>query len=54
MIRILVSDQKVLVSSEKGITYEAEINDAWVCLLEELKENREISLEDDRMKGASE
>ena len=55
MIRVLINDENVLVSSEKGISYEAEVNDAWVCLLDAIKDRREVIVEDNRMntKGAS-
>ena len=54
MIRILINDENVLVSSEKGITYEAEVNDAWACLLDAFKDNEDVIVEDNRtnLKGA--
>ena len=54
MIRILINDENVLVSSEKGITYEAEINDAWVCLLDAIKDSKDVIVKDNRtnLKGA--
>ena len=55
MIRILISDETVLASSEKGITYEAEANDAWVSLLDAFKDSEDVIVEDSRtnLKGAS-
>ena len=54
MIRILINDENVLVSSEKGITYEAEANDAWACLLDAIKDSEDVIVEDNRtnLKGA--
>ena len=54
MIRVLINDEKILVGSEKGLTYEAEVNDAWMCLLDAIKNNKDVVIEDNRtnMKGA--
>ena len=54
MIRILINDENVLVSIEKGIIYEAEVNDAWVSLLDVFKDSEDVIVEDNRtnLKGA--